>query len=151
MNTIIKKLAFSVFLFMFILLSGCVNMNMRSSTASNNDATQYRKFGTTYHVLSTSKNYEERGLASWYGAGFNHRRTTSGERYNMYKLTAAHKTLPFSSHVLVTNLLNGKQVVVRVNDRGPFVRNRLIDLSYAAAKRIGMLGHGTIPVTVKAV
>lgn len=82
------------------------------------------------------------GEASWYGGKFNGRRTASGERYNMYGLTAAHKTLPFGTKLSVVNLDNGKAVIVTVNDRGPFVRDRVLDLSYGAAKKLGMIGAG---------
>lgn len=90
--------------------------------------------------------YTEDGIASWYGAPFDGRRTSDGETYDMHDLTAAHRTLPFNSIVRVTNLINGKQVNVRINDRGPFVANRVIDLSYSAARAIGMLGPGTAEV-----
>lgn len=90
--------------------------------------------------------YTEQGIASWYGAPFDGRRTSDGEIYDMHDLTAAHRTLPFNSIVRVTNLINGKQVNVRINDRGPFVANRVIDLSYSAARAIGMLGPGTADV-----
>lgn len=90
--------------------------------------------------------YAEEGVASWYGVPFNGRRTSNGEIYDMYQLTAAHRTLPFNAIVRVTNLNNGKQVNVRINDRGPFVANRVIDLSYSAAQAIGMVGPGTAEV-----
>ncbi|HKV27770.1 MAG TPA: septal ring lytic transglycosylase RlpA family protein, partial [Candidatus Acidoferrales bacterium] len=90
--------------------------------------------------------YSEQGIASWYGVPFNGRRTSNGEIYNMFQYTAAHRTLPFGAVVHVTNLNNGKQVEVRINDRGPFVGNRIIDLSYSAAVAIGMIGTGTAPV-----
>lgn len=90
--------------------------------------------------------YTEQGVASWYGAPFNGRRTSNGEVYDMYQLTAAHRTLPFNAVVRVTNLGNGKQVNVRINDRGPFVANRVIDLSYSAALAIGIVGPGTAEV-----
>lgn len=111
----------------------------------------YRVFGKTYHVLASSKNYEAQGTASWYGTKFHAQRTSSGERYNMLSMTAAHKTLPLPTYVQVTNLRNGKKIIVKVNDRGPFEGNRLIDLSYVAAKKLGMLGHGTAYVDVKAI
>jgi len=95
--------------------------------------------------------YTEQGIASWYGAQFNGRRTSDGEIYNMFQYTAAHRTLPFGAVVQVTNLNNGKQVDVRINDRGPFVANRIIDLSYAAAVAIGMIGTGTAPVRLNVV
>lgn len=106
--------------------------------------------GKRYFVRATSAGYRERGIASWYGAKFHGRRTSSGERYDMYAMTAAHKTLPIPTYVEVTNLRNGRRVVVRVNDRGPFLEGRIIDLSYAAAARLGMLESGTAPVEVRA-
>jgi rare lipoprotein A len=95
--------------------------------------------------------YTEHGVASWYGAPFNGRPTSNGEIYDMYQLTAAHRTLPFNAVVRVTNLGNGKQVNVRINDRGPFVANRIIDLSYSAAEAIGMIGPGTAEVRLDVV
>lgn len=91
----------------------------------------------------------QRGLASWYGEDFHGKPTSSKEIYNMYDMTAAHKTLPFGTYVVVTNLKNGKSVIVRINDRGPFIRGRIIDLSYAAAKVIDMVGPGVVPVKVE--
>jgi rare lipoprotein A len=91
----------------------------------------------------------EEGVASWYGPKFHGRRTANGEIYDMHKLTAAHKTLPFGTRVLVTNLDNGATVVVRINDRGPFVKGRIIDLSKAAAERIDMIGTGTARVKIE--
>jgi rare lipoprotein A len=91
----------------------------------------------------------ERGTASWYGPGFNGHRTASGERYNMRELTAAHQTLPFGSLVEVRNLENGHAVVVRINDRGPFAKGRVIDLSYAAAREVGVFGPGTAEVELR--
>lgn len=91
----------------------------------------------------------QQGLASWYGARFHGRRTASGERFNKYHLTAAHRTLPFNAQVRVTNLQNGKSVVVRINDRGPHIRGRIIDLSYAAARLIGMHQSGVVLVRVE--
>ena len=88
----------------------------------------------------------QRGIASWYGKKFHGKRTANGEIYNMYKRTAAHKTLPFGTYVLVRNLKNNKKTIVRINDRGPFVKNRIIDLSYRAAKDIDLIGPGTAPV-----
>lgn len=111
----------------------------------------YRVFGKQYHVMKSSKDYEEQGIASWYGTKFHAQRTSNGERYNMLAMTAAHKSLPLPTYVQVTNLKNGRKVIVRVNDRGPFEGNRVIDLSYVAAKKLGMLGHGTAYVDVKAI
>lgn len=95
--------------------------------------------------------YTEQGVASWYGVPFNGRRTSNGEIYNMFQYTAAHRTLPFGAVVRVTNLSNGKQVEVRINDRGPFVANRIIDLSYSGAVAVGMIGTGTAPVRLDVV
>ena len=111
----------------------------------------YSVYGVTYTPLADTSGYRERGVASWYGKKFHGRRTSSGEPYDMYAMTAAHKTLPLPSYVRVRNLQNDRSVVVRVNDRGPFLHNRLIDLSYAAAARLGILGAGTGVVEVEAV
>lgn len=111
----------------------------------------YTVWGVTYYPTNDSKSYRERGIASWYGKKFHGRRTSSGETYDMYTMTAAHRTLPLPSFVRVRNLENGRSVVVRVNDRGPFLNNRLIDLSYAAAAKLGIVGSGTGIVDVEAV
>ena len=109
----------------------------------------YDVLGKRYFVLSSSAGYVERGVASWYGPGFHKVRTSIGEPYNMYGMSAAHKTLPLPAYVRVTNLQNGRSVVVRVNDRGPFVGNRIIDLSYTAASKLDMLRNGTAMVEVR--
>lgn len=111
----------------------------------------YRVYGKPYHVMKTAHNYHEQGIASWYGTKFHEQRTSSGERYNMLAMTAAHKTLPLPTYVEVTNLKNKRKIIVKVNDRGPFASNRIIDLSYVAAKKLGMIGHGTTYVNVKAI
>ena len=111
----------------------------------------YDVFGKRYFVLSSSADYVERGVASWYGPGFHKERTSTGEPYDMYGMTAAHKTLPLPCYARVTNLQNGRSVVVRINDRGPFVGNRLIDLSYTAAAKLDMLRDGTAMVEVRTV
>ncbi len=111
----------------------------------------YDVFGKRYFVLSSSVGYVERGVASWYGPGFHKIRTSAGEPYDMYGMTAAHKTLPLPAYVRVTNLQNGRSVVVRVNDRGPFVGNRIIDLSYTAAAKLDMLRDGTAMVEVRSI
>jgi rare lipoprotein A len=110
----------------------------------------YTVLGRTYHVMSDSRGYKERGVASWYGTKFHGRRTSSGETYNMYAMTAAHKTLPLPTYVRVINLKNGREAIVKVNDRGPFHDNRVIDLSYAAATKLGITGTGTGLVEVQA-
>jgi rare lipoprotein A len=109
----------------------------------------YDVMGKRYFVLSSSVGYVERGVASWYGPGFHQVRTSTGETYDMYAMTAAHKTLPLPAYVRVTNLQNGRSIVVRVNDRGPFVGNRIIDLSYTAASKLDMLRNGTAMVEVR--
>jgi rare lipoprotein A len=111
----------------------------------------YQVYGDTYEVLDTNYGYRERGVASWYGKKFHGQPTSNQEKYNMYAMTAAHKSLPLPSYVRVRNLRNGKSVVVRVNDRGPFVDNRLIDLSYAAAMKLDMITAGTSLVEVTAI
>jgi rare lipoprotein A len=110
----------------------------------------YVVFGERYRVLDTSAGFVEEGIASWYGEPFHGRRTSSGETYDMHQLTAAHKHLPLPTYALVTNLENGRRIVVRVNDRGPFHGSRIIDLSYAAAKELDMIGPGTARVEVRA-
>ncbi|RJQ45616.1 MAG: septal ring lytic transglycosylase RlpA family protein [Gammaproteobacteria bacterium] len=110
----------------------------------------YTVNGQTYRTLASCAGYVERGIASWYGVKFHGRRTSSGEPYDMYAISAAHKTLPLPCYVRVTNLQNGRSLIVRVNDRGPFIGDRLIDLSYAAAAKLGILGHGTGLVEVRA-
>lgn len=111
----------------------------------------YSVLGKTYHVMPLSNGYQERGVASWYGKKFHGHKTSNGETYNMYAMSAAHKSLPLPSYVQVTNLNNGRQVIVRVNDRGPFHGGRVIDLSYAAASKLDMLGQGTAKVEVVAI
>ena len=148
-------------------MSGCsllqqennFNLSAQEVTSILNDACtikrdkrqRYKIDGKRYKTLSSSKGYKKRGIASWYGSDFDGKQTACGEEYDMYDFTAAHKTLPLPSYVKVQNLRNGKTVIVKVNDRGPFVDDRLIDLSYAAAKKIGMLENGTSPVRVFAV
>lgn len=107
--------------------------------------------GQRYYVMNEAQGYVERGIASWYGRKFHGHRTSSGEPYNMYAMTAAHTRLPLPSYVQVTNLQNHRTVVVRVNDRGPFHPNRIIDLSYAAAKKLGITAKGTGMVEVRAI
>ncbi|MGH8528452.1 MAG: septal ring lytic transglycosylase RlpA family protein [Nevskiales bacterium] len=109
----------------------------------------YKVDGEKYYVSRERKAYKARGYASWYGKQFHGERTSSGESYDMYKMTAAHKTLPIPSFVRVTNLKNGRKVVLRVNDRGPFVDDRIIDVSYTAAVKLGMIRAGTAYVEVE--
>jgi rare lipoprotein A len=110
----------------------------------------YNVLGKRYFVLASADGYHERGVASWYGPGFHAESTSNGERYDMYAMTAAHTTLPLPTYVQVTNLSNGKHVIVRVNDRGPFKAGRIIDLSYTAAAKLDMIKAGTAFVEVRA-
>lgn len=107
--------------------------------------------GRRYKVMKSNKHFEQTGVASWYGTMFDSHRTSSGEKYDMLAMTAAHKTLPLPTYVEVTNLQNHRKIIVKVNDRGPFASNRIIDLSYVAAKKLGMLGRGTAHVRIKAI
>lgn len=111
----------------------------------------YEVFGKTYYVMPSAHGYRETGIGSWYGKKFSGRPTSSQEPYDPYAMTAAHKTLPLPSYVRVTNLDNNKQIIVRVNDRGPFHGGRIIDLSYAAAHKIGYANQGTARVLVEAI
>lgn len=117
-------------------------------TASGNTS-PYVVFGKQYQLMTNYAGYRERGVASWYGTKFHGRLTSNGEVYDLYKMTAAHKTLPIPVYVRVTNLDNGRTVVVRVNDRGPFHGDRLIDLSYAAAVKLGYAEKGTARVEIE--
>jgi len=147
-----------------IFVSGCSTRSNyvgsygvhRKSHKINNSASvrratmrPYTVNGKTYYPTVVQVGNTYRGIASWYGPNFHGKRTSNGEYYDMYGMTAAHKTLPMNTIVKVTNLLNGKSAVVRINDRGPFVKNRIIDLSYAAAKRLGVVGTGTAPVRLE--
>ena len=117
-------------------------------TAAGNKS-PYVVLGKRYRVLSDSRGFYQRGNASWYGTKFHGKRTANGEIYNMYAMTAAHKTLPIPSYVRVTNVANNRSVIVRVNDRGPFHGNRIIDLSYTAAKKLGYADTGVASVIVE--
>lgn len=111
----------------------------------------YVVLGKRYYTRPTSRGFVERGIASWYGSKFHGRRTSSGETYDMYAMTAAHKEVPLPTYARVTHLGTGKSIVVKINDRGPFHANRVIDLSYGAASRLGILKAGTAPVEVRAI
>ncbi len=111
----------------------------------------YKVLGKRYSVLKTATDYREKGIASWYGMKFHTYLTSNREVYDMFKMTAAHRTLPIPTYVRVTNLNNQRSIIVRVNDRGPFVAGRIIDLSYVAAHKLDMLKTGTAPVEVKAI
>jgi rare lipoprotein A len=110
----------------------------------------YKVFGKWYQPLPDSKGFHQRGIASWYGKAFHGKKTSNGETYDMYAMTAAHKTLPLGTYVRVHNLENNRELEVRINDRGPFVRGRIIDLSFTAAKELGLVGPGTAKVEIVA-
>ena len=111
----------------------------------------YKVFGIQYRTLKTHIGYKEKGIASWYGKKFHGKLTSTREVYDMYEITAAHKTLPIPCYAKVTNMTNKRSIIVRVNDRGPFKKGRIIDLSYAAAKKLGMIKKGTAEVYVQAI
>ena len=145
---------FSVF-----LLGSCASVQQAASPPSGPGDSQvapgnkspYIVFGKSYEVMQDSFGYLEIGIASWYGQKFHGRLTANGETYNMYRLSAAHKTLPLPTTVRVTNLDNGRKTILRVNDRGPFHADRVIDLSYKAALELGFADKGTAPVVVEAI
>ena len=147
---------FVLFSSIFLLIS-CANKtnttysNEKSATGQVKSSQKpYTVFGQRYEPLPTHEKFVQTGIASWYGKGFHGKKTSSGEKYDMYAMTAAHKTLPLGLYVTVHNKNNGRDVVVRVNDRGPFVKGRIIDLSYAAAKQLGIDVSGTAFVRVEA-
>ena len=111
----------------------------------------YEVFGKKYTPLASVQPFTQRGMASWYGKRFHGQKTSSGEVYDMYQMTAAHPTLPIPSYARVTHVGNGRSVVVRINDRGPFHANRIIDLSYVAAYKLGYIGAGSAQVEVEAI
>lgn len=135
-----------------LMLSGCALLDFGSDTGGTGTrgTRAYTVRGKTYRPLLSAKGFREEGNASWYGKDFHGRKTANGERYNMYAMTAAHKLLPLGTTVRVTHLQNRRSITVRVNDRGPFVGSRIIDLSYAGAKALGMVGTGTARVRVEA-
>jgi len=111
----------------------------------------YEVFGKSYQVMQSNSGFSEKGFASWYGTKFHGQRTSSGEPYDMYAMTAAHKSLRIPTYVEVTNLSNNRKAIVKVNDRGPFHDGRVIDLSYAAATKLGVAETGTAPVTIRVI
>ena len=130
-------------------LSSCVYTD--NYEAKDLKRNQYQVFGKVYETMSSAEGYLEIGVASWYGKKFHGRLTSTREKYDMYKLTAAHKTLPIPCYARVTNLKNKKSIIVRINDRGPFKKGRIIDLSYAAAVKLGIVKSGTQKVFVEAI
>ncbi len=130
------------------LAGGCSFKNTGYQNGRYRGTKAYTVRGKTYHPLQSARDFVETGVASWYGPGFHGKTTSNGERYNQNAMTAAHKLLPFGTRLRVVNLENGRTTEVRVNDRGPFVDSRIIDLSRAAAKDLGMLGKGTARVRI---
>jgi rare lipoprotein A len=126
-----------------------VPVDVSPSKYGNPDS--YEVLGETYYVMNVSDDFEQRGIASWYGSKFHGRRTSSGEEYDMYAMTAAHKTLRIPVYVEVTNIDNGRKAIVKVNDRGPFHEGRIIDLSYAAATKLGVAQTGTANVKIRVI
>lgn len=143
--------------FLLVVVIGCTSTKPPLRPEHAPDGTRlkgwqktYNQFGQSYTPLLDHEGFVEKGLASWYGKKFHGRKTSNGETYDMYGMTAAHKTLPLGVFVRVENQNNGRSEVVRVNDRGPFVAGRIIDLSYTAAHNLGVVGPGTAPVIVTA-
>jgi rare lipoprotein A len=157
---------------LYLSLIGCSNITQQADRAPNRpkdvsnvpnavpkveprskygNPSSYKVLGKRYYTLATNQGYHQKGIASWYGSKFHGRRTSSGETYDMYAMTAAHKTLLLPTYVEVTNLRNGRKVTVKVNDRGPFHENRIIDLSYSAAKQLGIVSQGTEMVDIRVI
>jgi len=147
-------------IFLAFFLSGCSVLKPSPAgargkpspghTARSQRPKPYKALGEWYHPIESSHGFRQRGLASWYGKKFHGKKTSNGETYDMYKVSAAHKTLPFNTYVRVHNLANGKKLDIRINDRGPFVRGRIIDLSFKAAQELGIVGPGTATVEIVA-
>lgn len=138
MGFTIKVIQYFIITTLLFSLSACMK--------TKPDITSYKVKGKVYTPLKTAKGYKARGLASFYSKRFHNRKTASGERYNMHSMTAAHCTLPFNTRLRVKNLKNGRTVVVRINDRGPFYSSRIIDLSYAAASRLGIASTSMVEI-----
>ncbi|MCD6200150.1 MAG: septal ring lytic transglycosylase RlpA family protein [Deltaproteobacteria bacterium] len=156
-----NQIGFSAFFLIFSLffyLSGCGHRHIPlpllppSTPVRELPATQhpYKVNGHVYYPLPSAEGFVEEGYASWYGKKFHGRPTASGEPYNMYAITAAHRTLPMNTYVRVLNLENGREVVTRISDRGPFAKKRIIDLSYGAGRKLGLIGPGTAKVRIEA-
>ena len=139
---------FALALIFSILLAGCATKTTVQKGGSSGTKS-YTVKGKTYYPLKSANGFVEEGVASWYGPGFHGKTTANGERFNQYAMTAAHKLLPLGSEVRVTHLDNGKSIIVRINDRGPFAEDRFIDLSRAAATRLQMMGTGTARVRIQ--
>ncbi len=146
---------FMVFIFSGFIFHGCARVSYpppleKPPAKKPGYSKPYKVLGKWYQPITSSKDFRQKGNASWYGKKFHGRKTANGETYNMYAVSAAHKTLPLGTFVRVHNLANNRKLDIRINDRGPFVRGRIIDLSYAAAKKLGVIGPGTAPVELAA-
>jgi len=169
---LLRRAPLGLLIFLYVVLASCGGREVRDSAPSGSvsipdlpgdavprpepksrygNGPNYEVLGKSYTVMPSSTGYKARGVASWYGKKFHGRLTSNREPYDMYAMTAAHKTLPLPTYVQVRNLRNNRTVVVRVNDRGPFVHNRVIDLSYAAALKLDMVRDGTSLVEVTAI
>ncbi|SIN92581.1 septal ring lytic transglycosylase RlpA family protein [Halodesulfovibrio marinisediminis] len=153
-----RVLIFSLCIACLIPLVGCGKKHIASpqgyparTKAKPRTSSTYTVWGKNYKTLASSEDFVQYGKASWYGKKFHGRKTANGERYDMYGMTAAHKNLPFGTILRVTNMQNKRSVIVRVNDRGPFVEGRIVDLTHTAAQKLGMLGPGVVPVKLEAV
>lgn len=147
MNKPIKAVYLFIILINCLYFGGCAS---RSQLLQDNIAHSYKINGKTYHTMKkVDVGHEQKGVASWYGPGFNGKKTASGEVYDMFDMTAAHSSLPLDTVVKVRNTRNDREVIVRINDRGPFIDDRVIDLSFTAARELGMIGPGTAPVSLK--
>ncbi|MFA6304022.1 MAG: septal ring lytic transglycosylase RlpA family protein [Legionella sp.] len=138
MRLTIKTIKYFIITALLFNLSACIK--------SKPDQASYKVKGKVYTTLKSAKGYKARGLASTYSKRLHNRKTSNGERYNMHAMTAAHTTLPFNTRLRVKNLKNGRTVVVRINDRGPFYSMRIIDLSYAAASRLGITSVSMVEI-----
>ena len=142
-----RDLLFTFMICLLLLLSACGQKNVQSGLKGSFKPSTIK--GKTYYPLKSAHGFMEEGIASWYGPGFHGKKTASGETFNQYAMTAAHKTLPLGTRVRVTRLDNGRSVLVKINDRGPFAEDRIIDLSRAAASRLEITGKGTGRVRVQ--
>ena len=158
-NLVIRSRLFLIWIlniFLFILTVGCSGNNLPNTSgvalkSHQENSAYYEVFGKRYYPMAVADGFKQTGVASWYGPNFHGKKTSNGEIFDMYQMTAAHKRLPLPSTVRVTNLENSKQIVVRVNDRGPFVDGRIIDLSFGAAKALGFDKKGTERVDIEVV
>ncbi len=141
MRVAIKTMQYFVIIGLLLSLTACM-----TTKPPGHGIASYKVKGKVYTPLRSAKGYKARGLASFYSKRFHNRKTSNGERYNMHSMTAAHPTLPFNTRLRVKNVKNGRTVVVRINDRGPFYSTRIIDLSYAAANRLGITSSSMVEI-----